>query len=116
PMIRVRVLRLGTDDHVIVVVTHHIAMDAWSRRLFFSELLESYNAFSEDRKPVLPLLELQYADFAAWQRKTVSEPSVDGQLRYWLDQLAGMDPAILPRDPGAEGDVRTCGCIRFSIP
>src|SRR5207302_9803099 len=68
PLLRVTLLRLGAEDHVLVVVLHHIVSDGWSTGVLIEELTRLYTAFAEGRPSPLPELPVQYADFAAWQR------------------------------------------------
>ncbi|MEU9782988.1 amino acid adenylation domain-containing protein [Streptomyces phaeochromogenes] len=96
--VRARLLRLASDDHVLTVVFHHIACDAWSTRLFASELSTLYAAFAEGSDATLPPLDVQYADYAQWQRQVLSGTTLEGQLSYWRDQLAGLRPIELPAD------------------
>ena len=96
PLIRVTLLRVAPQEHVLVLTLHHIVTDGWSRQILFSELAAHYEAFSVGKDATLPRLPIQYADFAVWQRNnggwTVSE--LDRQLSYWRPQLAGI-PALL---------------------
>ncbi|MFF5142329.1 amino acid adenylation domain-containing protein [Streptomyces sp. NPDC013157] len=95
---RARLLRLAPDDHILTVVFHHIAFDAWSTRVFGSELAALYKAFRDGRSPALPELPVQYADYAAWQRAEVAGEALEGHLDYWRTQLDGTAPVDLPAD------------------
>ncbi|MEO3755182.1 amino acid adenylation domain-containing protein [Streptomyces sp. B6B3] len=95
---RARLLRVADDDHVLSVVVHHIAFDAWSSRVLISELGILYEAFSQGNEPSLPALPTQYADFAAWQRAQQSGGALDADLAFWRERLAGLDPLDLPTD------------------
>ena len=68
PLVRTKLLRMGPADHVLLVTTHHIAFDGWSRRILVSELAALYDAFCAGLPSSLPELPLQYADYAVWQR------------------------------------------------
>ena len=68
PLFRVRLLRLGRDEHVLMLTNHHIVSDAWSAGVLFRELGSLYGAFSQDKPSPLEPLAIQYADFAEWQR------------------------------------------------
>jgi hypothetical protein len=98
PLIRAKVLRLGRDDHVAVRTTHHIVTDGWSEEVVFNrELASLYAAFVEGREATLPALNLQYADYALWQRQAVEAETLNPGLRYWRSQLAGLsDPLPVP--------------------
>ena len=69
PLLRVRLLRLGADDHVVCVTMHHIVSDGWSSSVLIAELSELYRAAVAGEPPALPDLPVQYADYAVWQRQ-----------------------------------------------
>jgi amino acid adenylation domain-containing protein/non-ribosomal peptide synthase protein (TIGR01720 family) len=93
PMLRARLLRLGAEEHVLVVVTHHIAFDG-SVGIFFRELSELYAAFARGWASPLPEPPIQYADFAVWQRGRLKGELLDAQLAWWRERLAGAPPAL----------------------
>ncbi|WP_422770144.1 amino acid adenylation domain-containing protein [Plantactinospora sp. WMMC1484] len=95
--VRARLLRLADDDHLLVVVFHHIACDAWSVGIFAEELSELYAAALAGRPDTLTPLPVQYADYAAWERNR-SEADHRRHLDYWRGQLAGVPPLDLPAD------------------
>ncbi len=68
PLLRVGLIQLSQEEHVLVVVMHHIIADGWSMQLIVEEFVELYRAAVEDREPRLTVLPIQYADYAAWQR------------------------------------------------
>ncbi|HYO58747.1 condensation domain-containing protein, partial [Archangium sp.] len=99
PMLRARVLRLAREEHVLLLVMHHIVTDAWSASVLLRELSELYPAFEAGGVPVLPALGLQYADYAVWQRQWLRGEVLEGQLSYWKKTLAGVPQALeLPTD------------------
>jgi amino acid adenylation domain-containing protein len=99
PLLRASLLRLGEDDHVLVLVMHHIVSDGWSLGVFERELGALYDAFSRDEPSPLDELAIQYADFAAWQRRWLSGDVLDDQIAYWREHLAGLPPVLeLPTD------------------
>ncbi len=99
PLLRLTLLQLGHDDHVLLVTTHHIISDAWSIGIFMRELVACYNAFSSGDSPALAPLALQYSDFASWQREWLSGTRLQAQLDYWRQTLAGAPQVIdLPTD------------------
>jgi amino acid adenylation domain-containing protein len=99
PLLRLTLLRLEPDDHVLLVTTHHIISDAWSIGIFMRELVVCYNAFNSGGSPALLPLALQYRDFANWQREWLSGTRLQNQLDYWRQTLAGAPPVIdLPTD------------------
>jgi acyl-CoA synthetase (AMP-forming)/AMP-acid ligase II/alpha-ketoglutarate-dependent taurine dioxygenase/acyl carrier protein len=98
PMLRATLLRLAPEDHVVVLVTHHIAADAWSLQVLLGELAVLYTDFASGRAPSLPPLPIQDKDFAGWQRKVQSE-AFGKQVAYWREQLAGAPGVLdLPTD------------------
>ncbi|MDF3203267.1 amino acid adenylation domain-containing protein, partial [Pseudomonas sp. 1912-s] len=98
PLLRVKLLRLADDDHVLVLTQHHIVSDGWSMQLMVQELVELYGAFSSGRPPEARPLPIQYADYAAWQRQWMEAGERERQLAYWTRQLAGDQPLQLPLD------------------
>lgn len=99
PLLRVRLLRLGEREHVLLMTNHHIVSDAWSGSILFKELSELYNSFVNAREVSLPPLEIQYADFAAWQREWLQDDELQRQLSYWKKQLDGVAGVLdLPTD------------------
>jgi pristinamycin I synthase-3/4 len=99
PLFRVHLLRVGAEDHVLIVVMHHIITDGWSQNVFRKELAEVYAAFAEGRTPALPEPSLRYSDFAYWQRRWLQGEVLEQHLAYWRQQL-GSNPAplALPTD------------------
>ena len=83
PLLRVRVLRLDTDDHVLCVTVHHIVSDGWSSSVLIAEAGELYRAETEGRAAALPDLPVQYADWAVWQRRWLDEGRLAEQVGYW---------------------------------
>jgi hypothetical protein len=99
PLVRAMLLRLGTEDHVLLLTMHHIVSDAWSAGVFLRELTELYKAFSDGKPSPLPELSIQYADYAAWQRQWFQGDVLQEQLTYWREQLKGASPLLqLPTD------------------
>ncbi|MBZ4423289.1 non-ribosomal peptide synthetase, partial [Myxococcus sp. RHSTA-1-4] len=102
PLLRTTLLKLSTQEHVLVLVMHHIISDGWSMGLLVQEIAQLYAAFSQARPSPLPELPLQYADYAVWQREWLSGDVLEAQLRYWKQQLEGAPrllelPTDLPR-------------------
>ncbi|HYC27650.1 MAG TPA: condensation domain-containing protein, partial [Chitinophagaceae bacterium] len=97
-MLRAHLIKLDEQDHILVVVIHHIAADGWSLSIIVKELVELYAAYMEQRQPVLPALPVQYGDYAIWQRKYISGEMLGKKMAYWKQQLAGVVPLQLPTD------------------
>ncbi len=98
-MLRAEVIRMGAADHFLLLLTHHIASDGWSRGVLFHELCLLYDAFCRGDPNPLPDLPLQYADFANWQRSLSAGDVLNKQVAYWKGRLAGAPALIeLPLD------------------
>ncbi|HWW71585.1 MAG TPA: condensation domain-containing protein, partial [Duganella sp.] len=104
PLVRGRLLRLGDDDHVLLVTTHHIISDGWSAGVLAREFSILYRAIRDGQPDPLPPLPIQYADYGVWQRQWLQGPLLQRQLQQWVEQLRGA-PALLgvptdrPRPP-----------------
>ena len=99
PLFGLALLRIHDLEHILIMTIHHIVCDAWSIDILLRELVAHYNAFTTITTPSLPSLPLQYVDFAAWQRQTLSGARLENQLEYWRKELAGAPPLIkLPSD------------------
>lgn len=94
PLLRVKLLRLAPESHVLLIVMHHIVCDGWSMDIFAEELSALYKAFCVGEPSPLPPLPIQYADFAYWQQQRLQGDFLQTQLNYWQRQLAGA-PALL---------------------
>src|SRR3990172_10947007 len=95
-MLRATLLRLGEQDHVLLLVMHHIASDGWSMGVLFRELSALYEAFSRGGPSPLPELPIQYADFSDWQRQWLQGEVLESQLSYWKKQIVGLPVMELP--------------------
>jgi amino acid adenylation domain-containing protein len=99
PPVRVRLFRLGGDDHVLLVTLHHVVADAWSMEIVVAEVAALYGAFSASRPSPLPEPAVQYADYALWQREEAGGAALERSLAYWRERLAGAPPLVtLPAD------------------
>ena len=97
--IRARLFELDAEDHVLLVSMHHVVSDAWSLGVLNREMVTLYGAFREGKPSPLPELPVQYADYAAWQRRWLEGEALDRQLGYWTPHLAGAPAALdLPTD------------------
>lgn len=94
PLMRVRLLRLSEDEHVLLCVMHHIIADGWSMGVLAGEMAALYTAYSAGRVSPLTELSIQYADYAIWQRELLQGKVLDRELIYWKRQLDGV-PAVL---------------------
>ena len=99
PLLRIKLLRLAENDHVLLVIMHHIISDGWSIKVLMREVGELYEAYANKREAALPDLPIQYADFAAWQRDWLQGERLEEQLSYWRAQLVDAPPFLeLPTD------------------
>ncbi|HEX6746979.1 MAG TPA: amino acid adenylation domain-containing protein, partial [Longimicrobium sp.] len=99
PLLRAHLLRLGQDDHVLLLVMHHIVSDGWSMGVLARELGTLSQAFARGEASPLPELPVQYADYAAWQRKWVDGDVLREQAEYWKAALSGAPELLeLPTD------------------
>jgi len=99
PLFRAVLMRLRTDEHVLIVTMHHIISDGWSQGVLKSELGALYRARVMGQRSPLAELPIQYADFSEWQREWLSGTVLDQQINYWRDRLAGAPPFVeLPAD------------------
>jgi amino acid adenylation domain-containing protein len=118
PLFRVALLRLGADEHALLLSMHHIVSDGWSIGVLLRELAALYSAYLEGDASPLPELAVQYADFAAWQRAWLRGEALERQVAFWRERLAGA-PAVLelptdhprPAVQGSRGAVHA-----FSVP
>ena len=99
PMWRARLLELGEEEHVVVLVVHHLVFDGWSRGVLTREVGLLYNAYLKGESSPLEELPMQYGSYARWQRQSLSGEMLDEQMQYWREQLGGELPVLeLPAD------------------
>jgi amino acid adenylation domain-containing protein len=99
PLLRATLLRLGDEEHVLLLTTHHIVSDGWSMGVLIKETAALYEAFSKEQLSPLPELRIQYVDFAAWQRQRLDGEALAAEIAYWRDHLGGSLPVLdLPTD------------------
>ncbi|MFB2919272.1 MULTISPECIES: amino acid adenylation domain-containing protein, partial [Aerosakkonema] len=93
-LIRAELVQLIPTENVLLLTIHHIIFDGWSVNIFIQELTTIYSALVEQGKPHLPEINLQYVDFAVWQKQWLQGEVLESQLAYWQQKLTGM-PALL---------------------
>ncbi|HEX6367826.1 MAG TPA: amino acid adenylation domain-containing protein [Longimicrobium sp.] len=99
PLIRWSLYRTADDEWTLAQVEHHFVHDGWSYGLLVHEMVELYQAFAVGRDPVLPALDIQFADYALWQREWLRSDAARRQLDFWTRSLAGAPPVLeLPTD------------------
>jgi amino acid adenylation domain-containing protein len=94
PLLRVKLLRLGVQEHVLLLTLHHIVADGWSQDILVRELAMLYEVLAASHPAPLPELPVQYADFAHWQRQYLQGELLERQLGYWRGRLAGAAPVL----------------------
>jgi non-ribosomal peptide synthetase component F len=94
PLVRARLLKLSTEEHVLLFTMHHIVSDGWSMGVLVREVASLYGAYLQGGPSPLPELAIQYADYAAWQRQWLQGAELQRQLEYWKASLQGM-PLVL---------------------
>ena len=118
PVMRVGLLRLDEEDHIIHFMMHHITCDAWSLGVLIREIKVLYEAFVKGEPSPLPEITIQYADYAYWQQNWLQGEVLEAEVQYWKRQLSGTLPVLVlpterprPATPAFEGARYT-----FSLP
>ncbi|MET9451268.1 amino acid adenylation domain-containing protein [Streptomyces cinerochromogenes] len=116
-MLRARLLRLADDDHVLLLSLHHIAADGWTLDVLKHEIGVLYNAYRDGVEHGLPELDVQYADYAVWQRAWLGQGLLEEQLAYWRERLRDTPVLELPADfPGAAERTWRGASVPFTVP
>ena len=97
-MIRVSLITFSKEEHVLVVTMHHIASDGWSTSVVVNEVVKFYQLYTSGRQLRDEPLQIQYADFAIWQRNYLQSEVLDNKLKYWKEKLLGTTPLDLHTD------------------
>src|SRR5215216_2513822 len=118
PLWRGKLFRLGTQDHVLILVVHHISCDGWSINVLINEVSAFYGAHASGKSLALPELPVQYADYSVWQREWLQGAELEKQLAYWREQLRGAPPVLaLPFDkPRPQVQTLKGGHVSFIVP
>ncbi|HXE77193.1 MAG TPA: amino acid adenylation domain-containing protein [Rhodanobacter sp.] len=99
PLFRVRLLRLGAEEHVFFFMPHHVIWDGWSFDLMYEEMSALYAGFCAGRPASLAPLAIEYGDFAAWHVQWMRGEELARQLAHWHQHLTGtLEPLELPVD------------------
>ncbi|MBD3182749.1 amino acid adenylation domain-containing protein [Candidatus Poribacteria bacterium] len=99
PVIRVKIIKIGHEDHILLITFHHIVFDRWSFDILLKELSDLYSAFYSGKSSPLEELPIQYSDYSLWQNKLLEDGTLDEQLSYWLEKLSvPPEPLSLPTD------------------
>ncbi len=118
PLFRVRLFSLTKTGHVFLFAVHHIVADGWSMGLLVRELAALYEAFASGQPAPLPEPQIQFGDFAVWERDYLNDELVEQQLSYWKRQLSGQLPQLaLPTDRERTASTTdSAATYRFRIP
>ncbi|WP_095197365.1 non-ribosomal peptide synthase/polyketide synthase [Pseudomonas sp. Irchel 3A7] len=99
PLLRVSLLQLDAEDHVLVLTLHHIVTDGWSMGVLVEEFSRLYAAHCQGQSAELQALPIQYSDYAAWQRRWMEAGELERQLDWWREKLGNEQPLLeLPTD------------------
>ncbi|WP_254897273.1 non-ribosomal peptide synthetase [Amycolatopsis sp. Hca4] len=117
PLVRLLLVRVDAEHHVLLVTAHHVVTDGESMGILVGELGTLYAAAVRGEAAALPEPAVQYADFAVWQRNRLAGPALDRHLAYWTTQLAGVEPLDLPSDRPRPAVRTTAGAVHhFRVP
>jgi len=115
-MLRVSLIRVSKEEQILVLTMHHIASDGWSISVLVKEVVELYESFVQRRPAALPQLQIQYSDYATWQKDFLQGDVLDRKLEYWKQKLSGVSPIQLPTDRGRPAVRSNRGAmLRFAI-
>ncbi|WP_424101440.1 SDR family NAD(P)-dependent oxidoreductase [Moorena producens] len=92
PLLRVTLVKLSPENHILMLTMHHIIYDGWSIGILASELCTLYEAYTQGKLSPLSELTIQYADYAQWQRQTLTGEVLEKHLSYWRQKLGGISP------------------------
>ncbi|WP_198161168.1 non-ribosomal peptide synthetase, partial [Anabaena sp. CA = ATCC 33047] len=98
PLIRLKLIQLNKQNHILLLTLHHAICDGWSIGILLKELAAIYQAFNAGQPFLLPELQLQYADYSVWQQEYLQGEVLENQLSYWKQQLDGISTLQLPTD------------------
>jgi amino acid adenylation domain-containing protein len=98
PLLRVKVLKVAEEQHVVLFTMHHIISDAWSMGVLMREVCALYEGYGAGNESPLPEVGIQYADYAIWQRECLAGGVLEREVRYWKERLRGMAIIELPTD------------------
>ncbi|MEP6583050.1 MAG: amino acid adenylation domain-containing protein [Ginsengibacter sp.] len=97
-LLRGHLIQIDNEEHILIVTLHHIVSDGWSKSILVKEVAELYTSFEQQRPPRLKDLEIQYADYAIWQREFLQGDILEKKLSYWKEKLEGVGFLAIPTD------------------
>ncbi len=118
PLLRAKLVRFSSENHVLFLSMHHIISDGWSMRVFITEVLLLYEAFTTKKPITLVDLPIQYFDYAEWQKQHLTDEVLETQLNFWKQQIGDPNQVLdLPTDkPRPEMLTQNGSVFRFDIP
>ena len=99
PLIRFKLLRLTDSLNFLLITAHHIIADDWSMQVLRRELITLYESFGRGSSSPLPQPDIQFGDYACWERRLLNEGMFDAHLVYWKKQLAAVRTSSLDQEP-----------------
>lgn len=93
-LFRIQLIRTGTLQHVLLFTTHHIISDGWSMNILAREVMHCYEAFNAGILPALPVLPIQYKDYAAWQHQLICGGEMEPHRTYWMKKFEDGVPVL----------------------
>jgi len=116
PLLRVSVLKLKKEEHIVVLTEHHLIHDGWTQGVLLREFITIFTAYLEGKPSPLSELPIQYADFACWQRNYLQGDVLEYHLDYWRKKLSGLAPLLeLPSDRPRPTVISGRGGLKISI-
>src|ERR1700685_3816696 len=103
PLLRVKLLQVAEQEHVLLLNMHHIVSDGWSMGIMERELIALYNAYEAGQASPLAELGVQYGDYAVWQREWLQGGGLEEQVEDWRKSLEGLEALELPSDHPRSG-------------
>ena len=99
PLVKLKIIKLKDNEHILVVVMHHIISDGWSIGIMINELSEHYEKYLSDKNYSVQSLDIQYSDYANWMNNWLKDELLESKLKYWKDNLKGIPEVLeLPLD------------------
>jgi amino acid adenylation domain-containing protein len=117
-LFRASLVKVSTDQHVLLFSLHHIVCDGWSLGIFLQELRIHYEAYRQGRESLIAPLPMQYGQYAQGEQQRLVGPNLERMLNYWRERLRGA-PAVLelPTDrPRPPRQTLNGGNLRFALP
>jgi aspartate racemase len=117
PLLSLRLIKLGQQEHILLLNMHHIISDGWSIGVLIRDWSQLYNAYAQNQLPQLPALPVQYTDYAAWQRKWLQGEILEQQRSFWVEKLTGAPELLeLPTDYPRPAIMRYQGkCLQSTL-